>query len=645
MTAGERAAPDRPVLVYDGRCRFCVAQARRLERWVGGRVRIESFRDPGVLAKYPALTEERCEAALQLVFPDGRVAGGAEAVSRTLRLSPLLAPAGWLYEVPPLRRALDAAYAFVARNRFRLQGEVCEDAECRLHPHARADTGGAPRARIRDLFLRLLGLMFLVAFLSLLSQVTLLFGRRGLLPAREYLDALRGAGAGLLGAPTLFWSDASDGALVGAAAAGALASVLLLLGIAPRLVLVALWALYLSLATIGQDFLSFQWDNLLLESAFFSFFIAPAGWRPRRAPPPGGVGVFLMLWLVFRLHVESGAAKLLTGDPTWRDLSAMATYYETAPLPTWVGWHVHQMPLWAHKACSLFTFVVEIGLPLAIWGPRRLRGAVFVVMLAMQASIVLTGNYGFFNYLSAALCLFVLDDGHLAWALRWLRRGKEIGASRTTIGGPGAAGGEGGMDSQARAESPRRSLALLLLAVVLVPLSVVPFLRFIRPLDGLERDLAPVRRALYAFRSINAYHLFATMTIERREVVIEGSGDGETWRPYEFRHKPGDPTRAPGFVAPHQPRVDFQLWFLTLRGGRVAPYFDRLLERLFTEPRVVASLFARDPFPDAPPTSLRVALYRYRFTDAAARRESGAWWRRDLEGYSRVFTPESVRQR
>ncbi len=198
------------------------------------------------------------------------------------------------------------------------------------------------------------------------------------------------------------------------------------------------------------------------------------------------------------------------------------------------------------------------------------------------------------------------------------------------------------MDSQARAGSPRRSRALLLTAVVLVPLSVVPFLRFIRPLEGLERDLAPVRRALFAFRSINAYHLFATMTIERREVVIEGSDDGETWRPYEFRHKPGDPTRAPGFVAPHQPRVDFQLWFLTLRGGRGAPYFDRLLERILTDPRAVAPLFSENPFPDAPPASIRIALYRYRFTDFRTRRETGAWWRRDLEGHSRVFTRESL---
>lgn len=607
----------RPVLIYDGRCRFCVAQARRLERWLGGRVRIESFRDPGVLEKYPGLSAERCEEALQMVSPDGRIASGAEAVSRALRLSPFLAPAGWLYEIAILRRLLDAGYAFVARNRYRIRGEACEDEECRLHPHAPAPP--LERALVRDLFLRLLGLTFFVAFLSLLSQVTLLFGARGLLPAREYLDAIRPA-VGLLDAPTLFWLGASDTALRGAAAAGAVLSLLLVANIAPRLVLAALWLLYLSFATIGQDFLSFQWDNLLLESAFLALFIAPGGWRPRAAASPHPLAVFLMQWLVFRLHVESGAAKILTGDPTWRDLTAMATYYETAPLPTWLGWYAHQMPLWAHKGCSLFTFVVELGLPLLMWGPRRVRFAVFLVMIAMQASIVLTANYGFFNYLSAALCLFVLDDEQIRGFARPLRAVPRAAP---------AAGGRPG------------SRALLVATCLLVPLSAVPFMRFIQPLEGLERGLAPVRQALWAFRSINAYHLFATMTLVRREVILEGSQDGASWSAYEFRYKPGDPRRAPPFVAPHQPRVDFQLWFLTLRGGRGAPYFDALLARLLEEPRVVAPLFAADPFPNAPPPFVRVAVYRYRFTDVAARRETGAWWRRDLEGYSEAFTAGS----
>jgi predicted DCC family thiol-disulfide oxidoreductase YuxK len=135
----------KPVLIYDGRCRFCVAQADRLARWTGGRVRLESFRDPGVIEKYPGLTAERCEEAIQLVMPNGRIAGGAEAIARALRLRPLLAPVGFLYEAPLLRPLLDWGYRVVARNRFRIGGstdeEPCGDEACRLHPHG--GRGGA----------------------------------------------------------------------------------------------------------------------------------------------------------------------------------------------------------------------------------------------------------------------------------------------------------------------------------------------------------------------------------------------------------------------------------------------------------------------------------------------------------------------
>ena len=98
---------DRPVLVYDGHCRLCVAQVERLARLVRGRVRLESFRDPGVLAQH-RLTEEACETAIQLVEPDGTIRAGAAAIARTLRLRPVLAPLGWLYELPGLGRLLEA---------------------------------------------------------------------------------------------------------------------------------------------------------------------------------------------------------------------------------------------------------------------------------------------------------------------------------------------------------------------------------------------------------------------------------------------------------------------------------------------------------------------------------------------------------
>src|SRR5262245_55433189 len=182
------------------------------------------------------------------------------------------------------------------------------------------------RGRVRDLFLRVLGGIFVAAFLSLAVQMPVLVGDEGLLPARDFLARA----PAFLDTPTLFhWVAPSDRTLVVTALAGALCGVGLLLGLAPRWCLAGAWALYLSLVTVGQDFLSFQWDNLLLESAAMAFFVAPGGLRPRRARAPHPLGVFLLLWLLFRLHVESGLAKLLLHDPGWRDLTAMASYYET----------------------------------------------------------------------------------------------------------------------------------------------------------------------------------------------------------------------------------------------------------------------------------------------------------------------------
>jgi predicted DCC family thiol-disulfide oxidoreductase YuxK len=608
-----------PVLIYDGRCRFCVREANRLARWVHGRVRLESFRDSGVIEHYPGLSEEQCEQALQLVEPDGRIRSGAEAVAHTLRLNPWIAPLTWIYAVPLLRGAFDRGYRVVARNRFRLGGEVCTDATCGVH-QAREPPA---RTLVRNLFLRLLGLTFLVAFLSLLSQVDVLYGSHGLLPMSPYLEALR-PGATFLRVPTLLWLSCSDTALRLLPAAGALLSLGLIFNVAPRYSLIGAWLLYVSFGCVGQTFMSFQWDNLLLETAFFSFFITPGGLRPKPAPPPHPIAIFLMQWLVFRLHVESGLAKLLSGDPTWRDLTAMVSYYETAPIPTWLGWYAHQMPIWAHKACALFTFFVELVVPFFIWGPRRLRGAAFLLMIAMQVSVILTANYGFFNYLSAALCLFVLDDGHLCWVAR--RLGWTIAP-------------------QPRHGFPRwQTASYAAVAVVLIPVSVTLFAPFYRPLAALNQDVAPLTTVIGPFRSLNIYHLFASMTLVRREVVIEGSNDGITWLPYEFRYKPGDVDRPPPFVAPHQPRVDFQLWFLLLRGRPpVDPYFTTLLSRLFYAPQAVAPLFARDPFPDAAPKFIRLEFYRYRFTDWETRRTTGAWWHRELLGVSKPMSADAFK--
>ena len=466
------------------------------------------------------------------------------------------------------------------------------------------------RVNVRDVFVRVLGAIFVIAFWSLGRQVLLLYGAHGLLPACPV------ARRALV---TIFRLHCGDGLLWWGTVAGAALGVVLALGFVPRWALLVCWLLYVSYVNVGEDFLSFQWDNLLLESGFFALFVTPGGWRLRDGRPPHPLGVFLMQWLLFRLYVESGLAKLLLGDPTWRDLTAMATYWETAPLPTWLGWYAHQMPMWAQRTTSALTLVVELGVPWLIWGPRRLRSLAFVVMAAFQVVVLATANYGFFNYLALGLCFWVLDDGHLAWLT----------------------GKSGGVP--APVQRSRAAVALLAAATaVLVPLSLVPFLPLVGELRPLSRALLPVRVVLDEIRSINAYHLFAQMTLVRREAVIEGSDDGSDWQSYELHCQAGDVDRAPAFVAPHQPRVDFQMWFLLLGRG-LAPWFRTLLARVQREPAVVAPLFARNPFPHGPPRLVRVAVYRYRFTDPATRASTGAWWSRELEGTSRPLAADVPR--
>jgi hypothetical protein len=467
-------------------------------------------------------------------------------------------------------------------------------------------------ARVRDLFLRVLGVLFLVAFLSLTAQIPVLFGSHGLLPAAPFLDAIRGS-VSFWRLPTLFWLDASDATLELAGIAGTAASVALALGFWPRASLVTVWVLYLSFISVGQSFLAFQWDSLLLESAVVALAVAPAGLWPRRAPQPQPLAVLLVLWLAFRLHFESGVTKLASGDETWRDLTAMVSYYETAPIPTRLAWYVHQAPLWFHRLTSFVTLAVEIGLPFAFFVPvRRLRAAVFVFVLGFQATIFLTANYGFFNPLSASLAILLLDDDHLAWLRAKLRL-------RPRPSPP------------LRRPELRHTAATLAFTGAFVLLSLVPFLARLG-----SSSARWIERRWGGFRTINSYQLFTSMTLVRKEAVLEGSQDGETWESYELRYKPGHVDRPPPFVAPHQPRVDFLCWFLLL-GGHDQEFFQTLVKRVATEPETVAGLFARMPFDGKAPRWLRVRIYEYHFTDRATRAQTGAWWSRELVDTSNVI--------
>jgi hypothetical protein len=441
----------------------------------------------------------------------------------------------------------------------------------------------------RWLFLRLLGVVYLIAFASLAVQVTGLVGEHGLLPARAFLERAHATYGGqayqLL--PTVFWLGAGDLALRLVAWGGAALAVLLILGLAPLPTLILLWALYLSLTVVGQDFLSFQWDALLLETGLLAILWAPLRRLPRgREPPASTVARWLLVFLLFKLMFLSGLTKLLSGDPTWRSATALDYHFETQPLPPWTAWYAHNLSASAHRAATIVMFAIELGAPWLLLAParlRRLRLAGCAALVLLQLAIAATGNYGFFNALAIVLCIPVLDDDLLRRVLP-LRLDDSEGGSTA------------------------RLLSLAVIAPVCFVLSALSFGReigYTLP-GGTGLGLIPawsdrVMGWVAPLRSFNGYGLFRVMTTQRPEIVIEGSRDGSDWTEYEFRYKPGAIDRRPGFVAPFHPRLDWQMWFAALDPSGNAEWLRSLCAHLLRGTPEVVALLRRNPFPDAPP--------------------------------------------
>jgi len=445
------------------------------------------------------------------------------------------------------------------------------------------------------LFLKALGAIYLIAFVSFGVQADGLIGRQGILPVGNYLSAMHEAmGARAYWyAPTVFWLNSSDTALRIAWIAGAALALVLMLGFFRRTCLAVMLILYLSISTVGQDFWSYQWDILLTEAGFLAIFLDESRGR-----------TWLFRWLLFRLMFMSGMVKLLSGDRTWRDFTALSYHYLTQPLPTPIAWYMYQLPLWFQKMSTGFVFVVELAVPFLIFAPLKIRRVGGAALVTLQTLILLTGNYTFFNLLAIALCLFLFAE------------------------------------YPARVETRRHKVVTVALLVFVLGTSGLQFLEmFSAPLPG------PARKYLAwisPLRLVNSYGLFAVMTTVRREIIVEGSNDGTTWLDYEFRYKPGDVKRAPPWVAPYQPRLDWQMWFAALGSASDNPWFYNFAARLLQGSAPVLGLLERNPFPKGPPRYLRAEIYDYQFTNFAERRAGGAWWRRSDEGI--YLPPISLRQ-
>jgi len=481
------------------------------------------------------------------------------------------------------------------------------------------------------IFLRLLAVIHLIAFISFWTQLSGLIGAHGILPADSYLQRVHAqiGAAAYVRLPTLCWQFGADRFLGVLCATGIVFSLLLFIDIAPAICLVALWACYLSLVNVGQIFLGFQWDALLLETTFLAIFIAPWSWRRRwRFVEPPRLGHTLLLWLLFRLMFLSGVVKLSSGDPNWRNLSALTFHYETQPLPDAVAWWMNQLPVAVQRASCAGMFTIELLVPFFLFGPRGLRHNAAFLLAALQAAVALTGNYAFFNFLTIALCLLMFDDAWwrtLPFCRRVVARG-DAETCRETDAIAGSTSAPAIVSARARPFVPSAVLgAIAALVIGYTSILALPsFDRTARRPTWFES----VARVIAPFNSLNNYGLFAVMTTSRPELIFEGSDDGHDWLAYEFPYKPGDLARRPKVVAPHQPRLDWQLWFAALGSADENPWVLSLCEQLLRGTPDVLALVAHNPFPEHPPHYIRVVRYDYHFTTFAERARTGNWWRR-----------------
>ena len=555
MTSSSPEQSKRPVLIYDGHCGFCRIWVDYWRRLTGARVEFAASQE--VAEQYPNISKEQFSKSVWLVYPGGRHASGAEAAFELMAHAPGKAWLLWMYRnVPGFGTVSELSYGFIAAHRnlaFQvtriLWGKVIEPAS---------------HALTRSLFLRGMGIVYLVAFLALAPQIIGLVGEHGILPVQTY----------------------SDSTLLGMCWFGAALALALIVGVVPVPATIGLYVLYLLVDLAGQDFLSFQWDALLLEAGFAAILLAPFGIRPSYSQQPSKFALWVQRLLIFRLMLESGLVKWQSGDPTWRDLTALDFHFETQPLPTPVAWYAHHLSPNTHIGLTAVVFIVELAVPFLFLMPRRLRIIGAWITIVFQACIALTGNYTFFNLLTIVLCFTLFDDQHLRRFIP--ARIRDRAGTRVS-----------------RLRPWRRAVAAL--SIILI------FFGFTNAMP----------RSLREYQIVNRYGLFAVMTTSRPEIIIEGSDDGEQWKAYEFKYTPG-----PGWVAPYQPRLDWQMWFAALGSYQENPWFQALMIRLLEGSPDVLGLFRTNPFPGKPPRFVRALVYDYHFSAPG----SQDWWTRTLIG-------------
>ncbi len=595
---------DRPTLLYDGDCYFCRSWVARWKKTSQGSVEFRAYQEAGHL--FPEIPAKDFESAIQLIDSHQRFSG-AEAVFRTLALGGKTGPLFFYQKIPLFKSFSEGAYRLIASHR----GFFSRITRLLWGHHLE----NPQYAFSSWVFTRLLGAAYFFAFGALIFQWKGLWSSQGILPSGIYLDALKShlGFKAYFFSPTLCWIFRQDAFLGFLAWGGALFSLLIVCGIWEGPAILMCWLFYSSLVGVGQDFLSFQWDILLLETSLIACWMFPWRlWRGLEIEEPRPIPRILLMLLLFKLSFESGLVKILSEDLTWRNFTALFYHYQTQPLPTWIGWWAAQSPHWFLKLSTASALAIELVSPFLLLLPRRGKMLGATLMIFLQILIALTGNYGFFNWLAIALCVLCFDDIFFQdffrkWSLKFRQSPAQSPISRWKRALLFSFSGLWGI------------LSLSQLTAMIFP-KLAP-----RWAENLDIALSPLHIA-------SSYGPFAVMTTHRYEIVIQGSEDGISWEDYDFKWKPQDLSRAPSFVEPYQPRLDWQMWFAALEPYQRRSWFTAFLVRLLEGSPSVLSLLKSDPFITGPPKYVRALFYEYHFTTPAERRLSGHWWKRELKG-------------
>ncbi len=463
----------------------------------------------------------------------------------------------------------------------------------------------------RFMILRLLGVIYAVAFLVAINEIVPLIGADGLLPAGIFLDRVRDAlgssGAGFIRLPSLFWFVHSDAALLAVAWIGFLLSLIVVAGFANAPLLTGLWLLYMSIVHVGQEWYGYGWEIQLLETGFLAIFLCPLiDMRPfpKRAPPTPIIVLFR--WLIFRIMIGSGMIKF-RGDTIWREGTALFHHFETQPIPGPLSRWFHFLPYSVLRAGVWFNWLAELAAPWFVFWPRIARHIAGAVIVLFQINIILSGNLSFLNWLTIVPALACFDD--VFWAKLLPRKLVKMA-----------------QNASENAETSRpMAITAWVVTLIIGLLSIQPALNLLSPKQIMNTSYDPLEL-------VNTYGAFGTVGGERMNVIFEGTmdenpSDNSTWKSYVYRGLPVTLDQIPPQIAPYQLHLDWQMWFASMATPQQYPFTVNLIWKLLHNDPNITGLFAENPFPDKPPRYIRAVLYRYHF--AKPGNPDGRWWKRE----------------